>query len=899
MLEIYPSVTGATYTTLVVALQSVEGVRGVAEATGSMAYVIYRVEANNNAGFCSCLIGWETPWNRLSLDTHAFCDVYDDGKTDDNEKIYKNLNESARQVAIRKKEMWMTANIESDTSPLFEAHFNLDAATEHTGCRYPWYGTSATGYRTTRNRCKHYPPGISARVYIRIRISEALHPELPGPEDRMVDFPEEGVPDYCGLAYECSKIRDASREYVFPRGWDNTKHTPYPNPEITRSTTLLDRIEPHILPRRRDMDLFNLICAPNPTKVKTGSRPRAAYEVPLLTVTANRVIEIEDPATATNSSGVPSTIERSPLDFANENHLQQSTGPEDQEAAAPEVSPPDNVTTMGIAPEAGPAERVAATGPPVVIERRKRIHDGVDTNAPSMVLRRDHADPRPTKSTRGRKSLAAIELGMGSNHPILMRQSTPVDVSDPDPLCFADPQSRPSKNVTQVFPTIVDWRTSALKDGMPAENTYSPDVVIILNTHRTPIQKQPEALLCLVGLSRRYYLGDEVYPTFLHDDDRGGRPGSYALGGATPDNVTTMGIAPEAGPAERVAARGPFVVIECHKRSHDGVDTNAPPKVLRRDHADPRPTKSTRRGKSLATIELGMGSTRPIPAPQGTPVDVNDPNPLSFVDPQSRPSTDVTQELLQPEIQNQRIHHLPPWSGLLRAYMNGCLLDVLEACQDLVDHIAPPGYFSELRHLHNDEFLKQYNVNLARQVAMRSQMRLRFEQEAKLLRKSIAQVACRDKRIQARENELKNLETLLEAKEDMRKTAENKGAELSTELETMCALFSDLQVSNNRLSHQVSSLQEQVIGKEKLKAAFEEFKQYEDNRVLQRCAEMDARLDALSIDFDEELYPHMLTVIASRRVEHGKAKVDLEAIEAYDPKAEAKYIGPSCFEKSE
>nr|GFD16986.1 hypothetical protein [Tanacetum cinerariifolium] len=59
--------------------------------------------------------------------------------------------------------------------------------------------------------------------------------------------------------------------------------------------------------------------------------------------------------------------------------------------------------------------------------------------------------------------------------------------------------------------------------------------------------------------------------------------------------------------------------------------------------------------------------------------------------------------------------------------------------------------------------------------------------------------------------------------------------------------------------------QEQVSGDEKLKAAFEEFKQYEDNRVEQRCAEMDARLDALSIDFDEELYPHMLTAIAGRR----------------------------------
>nr|GFD44724.1 hypothetical protein [Tanacetum cinerariifolium] len=75
------------------------------------------------------------------------------------------------------------------------------------------------------------------------------------------------------------------------------------------------------------------------------------------------------------------------------------------------------------------------------------------------------------------------------------------------------------------------------------------------------------------------------------------------------------------------------------------------------------------------------------------------------------------------------------------------------------------------------------------QVAMGSQLRLRFEQEAKLLKKSIAQVA---------------------------------------------------------------ALQEQVSGEEKLKAAFEEFKWYEDDRVEKRCAELDARLDALSIDFDEE-----------------------------------------------
>nr|GEX21306.1 hypothetical protein [Tanacetum cinerariifolium] len=73
-----------------------------------------------------------------------------------------------------------------------------------------------------------------------------------------------------------------------------------------------------------------------------------------------------------------------------------------------------------------------------------------------------------------------------------------------------------------VFPPAVEWRTNASKDAMPASGTYSVEAVRVLDTHRTPIQKHPEALLCLVGISRRYYLGDDVYPTFHYDDDRGG-----------------------------------------------------------------------------------------------------------------------------------------------------------------------------------------------------------------------------------------------------------------------------------------------------------------------------------------------------------------------------------------
>nr|GEX94818.1 hypothetical protein [Tanacetum cinerariifolium] len=74
-------------------------------------------------------------------------------------------------------------------------------------------------------------------------ISEDVHPELPGPEDRIVDFSE----------------------------------------------------------------------------VKTGLRPCAIHEVPLLTATASRVIDMEDLDAATESSGTPSAIEKSSLEFDNEN----------------------------------------------------------------------------------------------------------------------------------------------------------------------------------------------------------------------------------------------------------------------------------------------------------------------------------------------------------------------------------------------------------------------------------------------------------------------------------------------------------------------------------------------------------------------------------------------------
>ncbi|GKF72378.1 hypothetical protein Tco_0208492, partial [Tanacetum coccineum] len=67
------------------------------------------------------------------------------------------------------------------------------------------------------------------------------------------------------------------------------------------------------------------------------------------------------------------------------------------------------------------------------------------------------------------------------------------------------------------------------------------------------------------------------------------------------------------------------------KRANDEAEVNAPPKVLRKDHAF-SPAHSAYGGKSLAAMGLGAGSISSTPSAQGAPTaakSVSDPDALS------------------------------------------------------------------------------------------------------------------------------------------------------------------------------------------------------------------------------------------------------------------------------
>ncbi|GJX57621.1 hypothetical protein Tco_0287518 [Tanacetum coccineum] len=404
----------------------------------------------------------------------------------------------------------------------------------------------------------------------------------------------------------------------------------------------------------------------------------------------------------------------------------------------------------------------------------------------------------------------------------------------------------------RIFPTIVDWHTNALKDGMPAANSYSAPDAVVLNTHHMDLfnlisaqnptkvktaarpRAAHEVPLLTVTANHVIDMEDaamasessetpstiEKSPLDFANEDP---PQIITKRGGTEDkvqddlaykipltrNASTTGVALEIGLEEEVAAMGPPVNKRRRKRGNNEAEENAPPKVLRRDHDTFRPAQRPfycyEKCEQSRTAVLCEAATAPrarhCPIFQGTATQI----PTEDV-----ATAEVNVQFSVGSLESERSTFVPFMvrspGGIYQpgwGVTNECRLDAPDACQDIVDHIVPPGYFSELHHLPNADFLSQYNINLARQVAMGSQLKLRFEQEVKLLKK----IRAVESEVHGLQNQTKNLKTLLEA---------------------------------------------EVTGKEKIKAAFEEFKKHKDDKAEQRCTEMDACLDKLSMDLDEE-----------------------------------------------
>ncbi|GKD99612.1 hypothetical protein Tco_1387596 [Tanacetum coccineum] len=158
---------------------------------------------------------------------------------------------------------------------------------------------------------------------------------------------------------------------------------------------------------RTEMDLFNLIKAPNPTKVKTRTRQRTAHE--------GVDVGVHGPAVA--GQEIPVTDDVGATEATMEPNLEKE------------------VIFMGL-----------------TIRKRRRQRDAGEegSKAPAKVLRKDHDAARAEHSARGGKSLAEMSVDTRLAIHAQETQKPPVAtqiVNDPDPLSYAKPRSQ--QDVTQ------------------------------------------------------------------------------------------------------------------------------------------------------------------------------------------------------------------------------------------------------------------------------------------------------------------------------------------------------------------------------------------------------------------------------------------------------------------
>ncbi|GJR58782.1 hypothetical protein Tco_1500944 [Tanacetum coccineum] len=337
----------------------------------------------------------------------------------------------------------------------------------------------------------------------------------------------------------------------------------------------------------------------------------------------------------------------------------------------------------------------------------------------------------------------------------------------------------------RVFPTVVDWRTSAPKDGMPTTNSYSAADVTVLDTRRTPIQKQPEALLCLVGLSRRYFLGDDVYPTFLYDDDRD-MDLFNLISAPNPTKVKT-------GSRPRAAYEVPLLIVTANRviDMEDPVATatsSETPSVMEKSPlyflSEDLPLMITNKGETedqaSAVVSQEVPSAENIATTEGTTPEI----PTEGI-----ATTKVNVQFSVGSPESGRLTFAPSIvgspSGIYQpgwGVTNDCRLDTPEACQDTVDHTVPPGMLKKA----------------IAQVARRNERIQVSEEEIKRLGEEVESLKVVETEVHGLRNQTKNLETLLEAEVDMKKATKAKNAELAKELEILRAKFSDLQLNNNQ-----------------------------------------------------------------------------------------------------
>ncbi|GJS62228.1 hypothetical protein Tco_0657012 [Tanacetum coccineum] len=196
--------------------------------------------------------------------------------------------------------------------------------------------------------------------------------------------------------------------------------------------------------------------------------------------------------------------------------------------------------------------------------------------------------------------------------------------------------------------------------------------------------------------------------------------------------------------------------------------------------------------------------------------------------------------------------YVPRWN-----ITNDSLLDDGFSCRTLVDHVAPPAFFSALHSMDCDQLYTELNLGAARQICLGSKVRFRAKHELELKEKLNAKYASRALKVTITQK--KHDISLLDSRATHPESALNDAQVACTEAGTKITLLAS---EHDRLASEVSSL---LVGFKDFKEKMEIQQEDKARELYNRMAELEAHVMDVFGHLKGEFYPTYLTLLARRR----------------------------------
>ncbi|GJZ72637.1 hypothetical protein Tco_0636783 [Tanacetum coccineum] len=461
-----------------------------------------------------------------------------------------------------------------------------------------------------------------------------------------------------------------------------------------------------------------------------------------------------------------------------------------------------------------------------------------------------------------------------------------------------------------VCPLSTSWfsGTSIVKDLLPVDEAVDLPCMELLNENRTLIRKYPETFLCFMGLCRSFTKTD-VHPTLLHDNDeemglldfvKSDDPFKVKVGERTlAENEVPLITETE----DRVISPSLQTISLIDHTIQDELNVNSSKRRKRVAFVSGSPPTKKARTKGIGEqAVIGSGSAAAViedvtssfvtltlecafeDAPRdnvGTSVhmaeSVGDGHPLSAPELETGTLSATPSQGFSVDdfYKSQTIDsatalnvYVPNWS-----VTNNAHLDNLVTCRNLLDHVTPPDYWVMLRNQHDVGFLDSFNINSAQHICMVSELCLRYKHEIMMREKyenrftdSAAMVQHRDEEVTELKAKLEKSESEVTEVEELRKHISDLEATIAVkvgEAASLTAQNAGLLEKVSALELERDGLKGQVVGESKMQKEFVSYQDAAEWCFVKCATELDASIVDVRRDMDNELYPHMLTAIAS------------------------------------